>query len=139
MQNFKGLIPKEVKRIAQAYLLDCIPDNATILSEYGEVTTTDTDRVNWVMADFIRVANYPHNMRNIPNNQARIADWLMGLPGVIRINYTDYDIIELAKKWGALPDNPTDKACEKIVSNWFNYIAFKFMQLHTKLNKPVKA
>ena len=49
--------------------------------------------------------------------------------------YTNYDIIKFAEKTGILSETATEKQQEKIIANWFNWVAWKFMQLHAKENK----
>ena len=139
-----GLSRKEQNTLITKYLLDAINyseytvsgiDASGNIVELPIVCNSDKDKVNFVMADFDRVANYPNNIRNIPNRQHRFADWLMGLPSTFSVDYENYRIIEIAKVWGSIADTATDRECDKITANWFNFIAFKFLSLYTKLNK----
>lgn len=59
-------------------------------------------------------------------------EWLMGLPSAISIVFTNYDIIQLAKKWGTLPKNATEKQEDRIIENYFNLIAVNAFQLFSK-------
>ena len=45
---------------------------------------------------------------------------------------------EIAEEWGSIVKTDSEAKKDKILGNWFNYIANKFFQLHDKLNKPVK-
>jgi len=54
----------------------------------------------------------------------------------IDIAYTNYDIVELAKKWGSLSDNPTNAECEWITSNYFDFMAAKTIQLFNGYRLP---
>lgn len=139
MKNTNNYSRKELTAIIDAYLLNAIKDSDTILAEYGDIANTDKERVNWVMADFKRVANFPHNIHKFPNQQDRFADYLMGLPGVIDIEYRNHAIIEIAVKWGSLAPNASEAKQDKIIGNWFNYIAARFISLHTKMNLADKA
>lgn len=125
---------KEKNTIVNNYILNSIDIDGFLTCDDNE-THINKQKVCAVMAEFERVANYPANMHNIPNNQARFADWLMGLPSIIGIDFENYRIIEIAKEWGDLPINATEKQEDKIIGNWFNYISCKFFQLHAKLNK----
>lgn len=138
MKNYKGYTRKELNTVISNYLLKCIPDTATIQAEYDKEVLTDKDRVNFAMADFERVANYDHNNRKFPNIQDRLADFLQGLPGTLQIDFANYEIVKLAKLWGSIPENATEKTEDKIINNWFNFIAFKFLQLHRDINKVAK-
>lgn len=127
---------KEFKAIVRAYLMTCIPDVQTIAAEYDQIVeNTDKARVNWVVDTFDREYGCEYNLKRWPNRQERFKEWLMGLTGACRVDFMNYRIIELAKEWGSLPANATEKQEDKIVANWFNFISFKFWQLHTTLNK----
>jgi hypothetical protein len=54
---------------------------------------------------------------------------LQGLPSCLNIVFSNYDIIQLAKSWESLPENATEKQEDKILSNYFNFMAAKFFQL----------
>jgi hypothetical protein len=42
--------------------------------------------------------------------------------------------VQLAKKWNSLSEDATEKQEDKVISNWFNLIAFKTIQLFNKYN-----
>lgn len=129
-----GKTRAEQRAIINAYILSCIPDVETINSEYDLKLANDKDRVNFVMSEFERCSNYPHNFQKFPNIADRFGDWLQGLP-VFQIDYENYAILQIAKKWGSLPEYATEYQEDKILANWWNYIANKFFQLHKHLNK----
>ena len=58
----------------------------------------------------------------------------MGLPSSFNIDFTYHDIIERAKELGSLPENATETQENKIIANWFNYMAYKLIQLLRKNN-----
>jgi len=127
---------KEFKEIVRAYIMGCIPDVQTIAAEYDQVIEdTDKARVKWVADTFNRKYGDSYSLRRWPNRQERFAQWLQGLPSAIHIDYWNYRIIEIAKEWGSLPADATEKQEGKIIANWFNFISFKFWQLHATLNK----
>ena len=124
---------KEFKAIVRAYIMACVPDVQTIAAEYGQtIEDTDKARVNWVADTFNR--DYRHAVKHYGKQRA-FSEWLQGLPSAIHIDFMNYRIIELAKQWGSLPADDTEWQEDKIISNWFNFILFKFWQLHTSLNK----
>lgn len=129
---------KALDQIYFDYLLNCIPDSERILNEYGQNCPTDTDRINFVLRDFERVANHPYNLRMFPNLQDRFADWLRGAPGVLSIDFANYTIEQLCIKWGVLSESDTERRKEQIVSNWFNYMANKFFKLAKKHKCEIK-
>jgi len=126
---------KEFKAQVRAYIMACIPDVQTIADEYEQmIEDTDKARVNWVADTFNREYGDSYSLRRWPNRQERFSQWLMCLP-VMTVAYENWRIIELAKQWGALPADATEKQEDKIIANWLNFISFKFWQLHATLNK----
>ena len=91
----------------------------------GDEAETATDLLGRFKAEY----DYPANRKRYPNNQDRICSWLQGLP--INIDYTNHDIIERAKQWHEVSEL-TDKQTETIIDNWFNFLAFKLIQLWAK-------
>jgi len=50
-----------------------------------------------------------------------------------------YDVIEfdskgLAKEWGSLPHDATDRQEQAVLNNWFNLMAFRLIRLSEKHN-----
>ena len=77
----------------------------------------------WAMFD--STYNYPENRKRTPNTQARVAEWLAGLP--LNIAYANYDIRRLYEAWHG--ETLTDEKAEKIIANWFNHVAFHLLGL----------
>ena len=77
---------------------------------------------------------YSHEIRR-KGTQTAFAEWLSGLPTVLIIAFENYKIIELAKQWGSLEDNSTEREENKILANYFNFMACKFFQVAGKVNK----
>jgi len=44
----------------------------------------------------------------------------------------NYKILELAKKWGSLPENPIEKQEDKILNNYWAFMAFQTLKLIEK-------
>lgn len=59
-----------------------------------------------------------------------MTDWLQGL--AINIPYMNYEIIELAKKEGSLPQNATDAQEQKILDNYWHFMANQVLKLFRK-------
>jgi hypothetical protein len=125
--NYQNLSMTQAKNLQFAYILSCIDG-----SNHGKDLTTDKDKINFVMDCFD--SEY-YNWRKKENNQAVLSEWLQGLPTSCNIDYENYRIIEIGIQCGYLPAQPTDKQADKFISNWFNAIACKIIQLHEKLNK----
>lgn len=105
------------KALIRAYLLDSICDYA------GPETVEAKARHIWAMFD--SQGNHEYERRRTPNTQARVAGWLAGLP--LNIAYGNGDIVDLAELWHG--ETFDDVQAERIVSNWFNHVAFHLMGL----------
>ena len=104
----------------------------SVVSE--EFKGTLPERLQQVCEAFNGEYNYHDNKRRYPNLQDRFAQWLMGLPSALSVEYRNYYILEFARKWGALPsdfknEKQKERAEEKILENWFSFAARKFFQL----------
>lgn len=128
MRNTK-YTQKELNVIYRNYILQAIKSTGDIMTEYGEDCKNDADRILFVLNDFVRVANHPYNKIKFPNVQARIADWFTGLPGVIDIEFRNYGILQLCKAWGVLNENATKKEEDKILGNWFSFMANQLLKV----------
>lgn len=51
-----------------------------VTGDDGDNFATFEPAAEWLKSEFHRVADYPQNLRKIPNNQERFADYLMGVP-----------------------------------------------------------
>lgn len=67
---------------------------------------------------------------------AAIKDWIQGLPTCLHIAFYNCDILELAKTWGSLPINPTEKQEDKILENYWSFMANKISQLFEGYHVP---
>ena len=91
---------------------------------------TDKDKVNFIFERFDSEYNYANNIRRTPNFQLRFAEWLQGLAVNLPYNYND--IIELAKK---LLETDQLKNEDRIIQNYWSFMAFQIIKLKDKLNK----
>jgi hypothetical protein len=115
------------KKHAFNYILDSIDGDG-----YGVELTTDKQKIDFVYDTF--KSEYGYTIEYYGNNEQRaFSEYLAGLPSCINIEFRNYYILEMAKQWGSIPSEPTEKQEEKILSNWFNYIATNFLQLRRKL------
>lgn len=71
-------------------------------------------------------------LRYYGNLQNCLKDWLQGVPGAINLPIYYSEIMELAVKFNSVPENYTDKQYEKIISNFYSFIACKILQLFSK-------
>jgi hypothetical protein len=122
--NIQTLSRKEITANINNYLLNVIDGE-----NYGKVLNIDTEKLQFV-ADIFK-SEYGYMIRRI-GYQPALKEWFSGLPSAINIDFGDYRIIELAKEFGSLPDNATENQEDKIIANWFNYMAYKLVQLFRK-------
>ena len=106
------------------YILDCID-----LDCYDESASNPQEAAKKVISFIISEADFPRNRQLFGSDQGIIANHLAGLPSYIDIEYRNHEIINLAVKWGSLPEDYTEKQADKVLDNWFNFIAAKLIQI----------
>ena len=114
----------ELDKVAKQYIIDCIDPEA-----YEIKAKTDAEKVRALNDAFN--SEYGHEIKR-KGPQTALAEYFMGLPTICTIDYEWYKIIELAKQWGSIPEDATEKQEDKICDNWFNFIANKTLQLVRK-------
>jgi hypothetical protein len=71
--------------------------------------------------------DHPANIRRTPDKQARVAEWLAGLPAACGVEYRNGAIIEIAEWWHGV-GGMTERQKDRIISNWFNFCAFHLVR-----------
>lgn len=117
----------KLDKLAKQYIIDCIDS-----SGYDIELKTDEEKLRFVAKCFQAEYLCKNTLLRDKTYQNCIAQWFMGLPSVINIDFENYKIIEIAKKWGSISENATDKQIDKILNNWFLFISAKFLQLLNK-------
>lgn len=94
---------------------------ASVTDENGDPFATFPEASARLRAEFARVANYPHNLRRLPNNQERFQDYLMGIP--FGFEFTHSGIAAFLKSLGI---NPTGKEYDPEKSaRLYSYLIFR--------------
>lgn len=108
------------------YILDVI-DSEDLPSK----TMTDKEKVFWLLEErFNKEYCYEQNLDRYKNDMTKLlTDWLSGL--AINIPYTYNDIIKLSKK---LLETDTLKNEDKIIENYFNFMAIQIFKLAKNLH-----
>lgn len=115
------------------YILNAVISAEEVKINYGvEIENTEAARLAFVVECFNNEFWYKENRIRYKNPVRGFSEWLMGLPSVIHIDYTYYDILRIAVEWGSLQEGATERQEDKIIDNWFNFIANKFFQLCRK-------
>jgi len=117
---------KKYKANIQKAILDAIS-----FEDVQDVELTNRQKVDYLLADFRNQANYKFNMKRLPNEQDRLADWLQGLPSGINLPYSNYDILQFAAKMHEVDKIPEDKE-DLIIAGYWKHIAFHILKLETK-------
>ena len=112
------------------YLLDGISFDGYDLPE----PKTNKDKINQLINTHGN--EYGWNIQRVgPLNS--LTEWLSGLPSCINIDFANYDIIERAKKYGSLAPGATEKDQDKLLDNYWRFMANKLIKLHN--GRGVKA
>jgi hypothetical protein len=114
-----------------AYILAAIDSEGYDLEKQLE---TDREKLQFLADTFKREFMHDNTLRYYGTYQNCLANWIMGLPSCFNIAFENYRILEIAKEWRTLPQDATEKQEDKVLSNWFNLIAFKTMRLCQRHN-----
>jgi len=119
----------ELDQKVKLYILSCI-DN----SGYNDkILTTSNEKI-----DFLRSTFEGEQQWHIDHvgYQNAMTNYLQGLASSLTIEFSDYKILELAILWGSIPKNHTDKQANKILDNYWNFMAGKTCQLLSGYHIP---
>jgi len=119
------------KKVIHAYIIGAINCEGYDLTTEPQ---TDDEKLSFVADCFKKEYLFPANLKRYGSYQAVFANWLMGLPSCINIDFENYRILEIGKEWGSFEGfEPGTKKYEKrenqILQNWFNLIAANTLQL----------
>ena len=116
-------------RTAKNYILDNI-DNSSYSDK--ELDTTEK-KIAFLKESFYD--EYGWRVAQVGEHKALI-DWFQGLPSSCYVDFQNYEILELAKTWDSIPEDATEKQEDKILDNWWNFIAVKTGQLFSGYHIP---
>ena len=115
----------EYKKNYQNYILEAVE----YTHDNEKEITTRQDKINYIFNRFFSEMDW-----NIKKSGKFIAmtDWLQGLG--LNISYCNGDIISLAKQMGSVDDNLTPKQEEKIIDNYWSFMANIVLGLEKEYN-----
>lgn len=113
-------------RTVKQYILDAISNEGY---DDAKELVTEAEKLDFLAKTFI--GEYSYAVDRLGASKA-FADWIMGLPSSFNIDFENYKILELAKAWGSIPADATERQKDKILENWFNFITVKTFQLFRK-------
>lgn len=118
------------KKAFQEYILSCIDPES-----YGVTATTPLELINFAVETFEKEYWHEYNQKYYGKKQNCFANWLMGLPSSINIDFENFVIDELGKEFGLLDQKSKESDFAKWRASWFNRVANEVFRLYTKLNK----
>ena len=109
----------ERDQAVKRYILDCIGEDRD-----GKDLPDTQAKIAWIQDTF--TSEYGWRVTQV-GRQAACVDWLQGL--ALPIAFMNADILELARAWGSLPEGATEKQEDKILANYWRFMAAKVCQL----------
>lgn len=109
------------------YILDGIKYSTAVTDE-GKTFANDREIIEYFFSRFDSDGNSAYNKHVFPNLTDRLEDWLRGLPSVISLKYSNYDIEKLFISWGLLKGE-NDKRAEKLVADYWHVLSVRIIQL----------
>ena len=76
-------------------------------------------------------SEYGHLLKR-EGRRKTISEWLSGLP-IASLPYSNWDILQLAKNMGSIDDNLTKRQEEKIIENYFDFMALMVLELEKEV------
>lgn len=108
----------------KAHIITCLD-----FENYGLNPQTDDEKI--LTAYAIARAEMGHVERR-HGTQQMLIDWLQGLPSACTLPFYNGEILEHAVTWNSLPANYTEKQADKILENYWRFMA---NTLHTMIEE----
>jgi hypothetical protein len=121
----------KVKAKINQYILNAIDGEG-----YEREPQTEQQKLLFLATTFKSEYCYPQNFVIHHTVQNILAEWISGLPSCFNIDFSYADILKAAKSFGNLPETMTEKQEDKIIANWFNFIASHTLQLMNRNGIP---
>lgn len=110
---------KTYLRNIREYILECVEDPDNEL-------TTPKEKVDYIFTEFDRVFNHKPLREIYPNEQTRLAQFLMGLP--FNLAYQYGDILKVAARLHEIPEIPPAKE-NVICDSWYTHLAYHILKM----------
>ena len=114
----------EYKKNYKKYILNCVQ-----LDNEEKELKTDQEKINYIFDRFN--SEYGWNIDRVGKFKA-MSEWLSGL--ALPIEYYNYKIVKLAKDMGSLDTDSTYKTEQKIINNYFDFMANIILGFEPKNN-----
>ena len=119
---------RELDRAVKAYLLNCINADG-----YDANPTTQAARIAFARETFR--AEYGWRVAQVGQVHA-LEEWLSGISSAVPVAFWNSDILRIAKEWGSIPQDATEAQEDRILDNWFWFLANKLNQIFRGYNVP---
>lgn len=115
------------KKNYKRFILDSIDE----VDYEGKTLTTDDEKIDYIFERFYS-EYYKENIALRYGKQKAMADWLAGLS--LNLPYWYDEIIELAIEMGSIDENPSEKLQNKVISNYWDFMANIILGFEKSLN-----
>lgn len=112
----------DYKQISE-FIRDSI-DNEYLRDATGLQVNNEVEQFTGLRAVYL--SEYGHEVDRSKNYQQTFASYLMGLPSCVSIPFNNYEILQRAVKWESLPTEYTEKQADKILENYWSFMAMQY-------------
>jgi len=118
---------------AKLYIISCIASDGYQDTPYYIDTDNagEAEKLKFLQDTFEAEYSW-HYTSGRGTYQSAFMEWCQGLPSVFNIVFCNHDILTLARQWGGLAEDASESQENKILENYWNFIANKTMQLFRK-------
>ena len=120
-------LTKEQKNRYKQFIID------SIVMDNPDQVYSNEEKLQFLFQTFESEKSWflePENMRRLNTRyQQVLIDWLLGPPSHLKIPFRYCEQLELAKKYGSLPENPTEREENKIIENYYIFMSSLIIQL----------
>jgi len=128
----KMRLTKEINKKYDNFIMGALCDNPREIGyeyDFKKSSNIETSKIDFFFYNFIDTQNWNIIRKGKLN---ALTEYIQGLPSGFDIPFMNYEILELAKKYGSIPNNATEKQEDKILDNYWHFIANKLIKLHDK-------
>ena len=115
----------EYKKNYKNYILSTIEEDGE-----GKPIKTDEEKIKYIFDRFY--SEYGWNIERVGKQKA-MEEWLYGL--ALDIEYYYSSIVELAVKMGSINENPSEKLQQKVIDNYWSFMANVILWFEPKERK----
>ena len=112
------------KKNYRAYILDHITD------KNGNKLNTEQEQIDRLFSRFY--SEYEWNI-DLHGKRRAMIEWLQGL--AIPFACYNNEIIDLAIEMGSIDENPSDKLCERVIDNYFPFMANIILDMEKQIER----